>query len=121
MLQVLAMWHSRDITSKTEDSHVDTAIQDESNSENTDTEQQPTVAEDALSLFESIDKALIKVRKHVYECSLTLKILLSDFTNDLNFIIPCMQMQDNSTVVLYYIFIIYHYKNVSYSSKLIYV
>lgn len=57
----MATWHSKDINSKGEDSHVNTLVQEESNSD-ADTEQQPTVTEEAVSLFETIDKALVNVR-----------------------------------------------------------
>ena len=59
---MLATWHPKDPgIVKTEDSHVNNLVQDESNS-NTDTEQQPTVIEEAVSIFDTIDKALVNVR-----------------------------------------------------------
>ena len=61
---MLATWHSKEDTEiKTEeDNQIDTLEQDKSSS-GTDTEQQqPTVIEEAVSLFEIIDQALINVR-----------------------------------------------------------
>ena len=58
---MLATWHSKEDT-EIKDNQIDTLEQDESSS-GTDTEQQqPTVIEEAVSLFETIDKALINVR-----------------------------------------------------------
>ena len=59
---MLATWHSKEnIEIKTgEDNVINTLEQDESSAA-TDAEKQPTVFEEAVSLFETIDKALINV------------------------------------------------------------
>lgn len=63
---MLAVWYPREIDIKTKDSHVNIPLEDESKTDEDVEQQQSTVTEEAISLFEIIDKALINVcKKHV--------------------------------------------------------
>lgn len=62
---MLVTWHSKDTEIKTENSLVNTLVQDGSNAD-ADTEQRPTVTGEAVSLFDTIDNALINVRTQAY-------------------------------------------------------
>ena len=67
---MLATWHhSKDNTEiKTEEDNVINTLEQDESSAVTDTEKQPTVFEEAVLLFETIDKALINVSAQQHIC-----------------------------------------------------
>lgn len=62
---MLATWHSKKSTEiKIEEDNVINTLEQDESSAATDTEKQPTIFEEAISLFETVDKALINVSAH---------------------------------------------------------